>query len=53
MNLSLGSGVTPLNYEDTAVNFSTKGIVVVVVVVVVVVHYYAGVWRSWLQLTSA
>ena len=51
MNLSLGSGVTPLNYEDTAVNFSTKGIVVVVVVVVV--HYYAGVWRSWLQLTSA
>ena len=52
MNLSLGSGVTPLNYEDTAVNFPTKGIVVVVVVVVVV-HDSAGVWRSWLQLTSA
>ena len=51
MNLSLGSGVTPLNYEDTAVNFPTKGIVVVVVVVVV--HDSAGVWRSWLQLTSA
>ena len=51
MNLSLGPGVTPLNYEDTAVNFPTKGIVVVVVVVVV--HYSAGVWRSWLQLTSA
>lgn len=38
VNLSLGPGVDPSNYEDTFVIFP---------------HYSLGIWASWLQMTSA